>query len=400
MLEVSSVIGSLSPSATMAIATKAKQLRAQGIDVVAFGVGEPDFDTPDHIKEAAIAAIREGYTKYVVPPSGSPKIKEAVVDKFKNDNGLEYEAAQIVVSCGAKHSLFNIFHALLNPDDEAIIPAPYWVSYPEQVKSAGARPVILETDASFKIDPQDLKAAITPKTKVLLLNSPSNPTGAVYSKQELESIAEIAVERGIAVVSDEVYERLIYDGLQHVSIASLNEQIKEQTIVVNAVSKTYAMTGWRIGYAAGPKNIMTAIGRLQGQSTSNPTSISQKAAIAALSGDQSCVQSMVTEFNERRKIMTARASEAFGVEIQPPSGAFYLFVNVSGLFGNKYNGAEISSASDVAGYLLEEAKVALVPGEGFGAPNYVRVSYATSRDVINEGMDRIGEAVQKLSSSA
>jgi len=399
MLEVSSVIGSLSPSATMAIATKAKQLKAQGIDIVALGVGEPDFDTPDHIKDAAIAAIRQGYTKYVVPPSGSPEIKDAVVDKFRNDNGLEYERGQIVVSCGAKHSLFNIFHALLNPGDEAIIPAPYWVSYPEQVKSAGARPVILETDASFKIDPKQLKAAITPKTKALLLNSPSNPTGAVYSKQELESIAEIAVETGIAVVSDEVYEKLIYDGLQHVSIASLNEQIKAQTIVVNAVSKTYAMTGWRIGYAAGPRALMTAIGRLQGQSTSNPTSISQKAAIAALRGDQSCVQRMVTEFNERRKIITAKASEAFGVEIQPPSGAFYLFVNVSGLFGNKYNGAEISSASDVAGYLLEEARVALVPGEGFGAPNYLRVSYATSREIINEGMNRIGKAVQKLSSS-
>jgi aspartate aminotransferase len=383
----------------MAIATKAKQLIAQGIDVVAFGVGEPDFDTPDHIKEAAITAIREGYTKYVVPPSGSPELKDAIVEKFRNDNGLEYERQHIVVSCGAKHSLFNLFHALLNPDDEAIIPAPYWVSYPEQVKSAGARPVILDTDASFKLDPQKLKAAITPKTKALLLNSPSNPTGAVYSRQDLEAIAEIAIETGIAVVSDEVYEKLIYDGAEHVSIASLGDQIKAQTIVVNAVSKTYAMTGWRIGYAAGPKELMAAVGRLQGQSTSNPTSISQKAAIEALRGDQSCVQRMVSEFDQRRKIITARASEALGIEIQPPAGAFYLFVNVSGLFGNKYNDTEMRSASDVAGYLLEEAKVALVPGEGFGAPDYVRLSYATSREAINEGMDRIAEAVQRLSSS-
>jgi aspartate aminotransferase len=383
----------------MAIATKAKQLIAQGIDVVAFGVGEPDFDTPDHIKEAAITAIREGYTKYVVPPSGSPELKDAIVEKFRNDNGLEYERQHIVVSCGAKHSLFNLFHALLNPDDEAIIPAPYWVSYPEQVKSAGARPVILDTDASFKLDPQKLKAAITPKTKALLLNSPSNPTGAVYSRQDLEAIAEIAIETGIAVVSDEVYEKLIYDGAEHVSIASLGDQIKAQTIVVNAVSKTYAMTGWRIGYAAGPKELMAAVGRLQGQSTSNPTSISQKAAIEALRGDQSCVQRMVSEFDQRRKIITARASEALGIEIQPPAGAFYLFVNVSGLFGNKYNGTEMRSASDVAAYLLEEAKVALVPGEGFGAPDYVRLSYATSREAINEGMDRIAEAVQRLSSS-
>jgi len=380
----------------MAIATKAKQLKAQGIDVVAFGVGEPDFDTPDHIKEAAIAAIHEGYTKYVVPPSGSPELKDAILEKFRNDNGLEYEREQIVASCGAKHSLFNIFLTSLNPGDEAIIPAPYWVSYPEQVKAAGARPVILETDAAFKLDPKKLKAAISPKTKLLVLNSPSNPTGAVYSKQELESIAQIALDTGIAVISDEVYEKLIYDGMEHVSIASLNEQIKAQTVVVNAVSKAYAMTGWRIGYAAGPKEIMTAIGRLQGQSTSNPTSISQKAAIAALRGDQSCVQHMVTEFNQRRKIMAARAGEAFGTEIQPPSGAFYLFVDVSGLFGNNYNGAEIRSASDVAGFLLEEAKVALVPGEGFGAPNHVRLSYATSREIINEGMNRIAEAVRKL----
>lgn len=396
MIRVSSAIGSLSASPTLAITAKAKQLKAQGIDVVAFGAGEPDFDTPDHIKDAAIAAIREGYTKYVVPSSGSPEIKDAIIDKFKRDNGLVYEREQIVVSCGAKHSLFNAFHGLLNPGDEAIIPAPYWVSYPEQVKSVGAEPVTVYTDATFKLDPGRLKAAITPKTKLLVLNSPSNPTGAVYSKAELESIAEVVLETGIAIISDEIYEKIIYDEARHVSIAALSDAMKTRTIVINGVSKSYAMTGWRIGYAAGPKEVMTALGRLQDQSTSNPTSISQKATIAALRGEQSCVQQMVTEFDARRKLITARASEIFGIKIQPPAGAFYLFVDVSGQFGRKYNGKEIRTASDFAEYLLEEAKVAVVPGEGFGAAQYIRFSYATSRELINKGMDRIEEAVKKL----
>jgi len=396
MIRVSSAIGSLSASPTLAITAKAKQLKAQGIDVVAFGAGEPDFDTPDHIKDAAIAAIREGYTKYVVPSSGSPEIKDAIIDKFKRDNGLVYEREQIVVSCGAKHSLFNAFHGLLNPGDEAIIPAPYWVSYPEQVKSVGAEPVTVYTDATFKLDPGRLKAAITPKTKLLVLNSPSNPTGAVYSKAELESIAEVVLETGIAIISDEIYEKIIYDEARHVSIAALSDAMKTRTIVINGVSKSYAMTGWRIGYAAGPKEVMTALGRLQDQSTSNPTSISQKATIAALRGEQSCVQQMVTEFDARRKLITARASEIFGIKIQPPAGAFYLFVDVSGQFGRKHNGKEIRTASDFAEYLLEEAKVAVVPGEGFGAAQYIRFSYATSRELINKGMDRIEEAVKKL----
>jgi len=396
MIRVSSAIGSLSASPTLAITAKAKQLKAQGIDVVAFGAGEPDFDTPDHIKDAAIAAIREGYTKYVVPSSGSPEIKDAIIDKFKRDNGLVYEREQIVVSCGAKHSLFNAFHGLLNPGDEAIIPAPYWVSYPEQVKSVGAEPVTVYTDATFKLDPGRLKAAITPKTKLLVLNSPSNPTGAVYSRAELESIAEVVLETGIAIISDEIYEKIIYDEARHVSIAALSDAMKTRTIVINGVSKSYAMTGWRIGYAAGPKEVMTALGRLQDQSTSNPTSISQKATIAALRGEQSCVQQMVTEFDARRKLITARASEIFGIKIQPPAGAFYLFVDVSGQFGRKYNGKEIRTASDFAEYLLEEAKVAVVPGEGFGAAQYIRFSYATSRELINKGMDRIEEAVKKL----
>jgi aspartate aminotransferase len=396
MIRVSSAIGSLSASPTLAITAKAKQLKAQGIDVVAFGAGEPDFDTPDHIKDAAIAAIREGYTKYVVPSSGSPEIKDAIIDKFKRDNGLVYEREQIVVSCGAKHSLFNAFHGLLNPGDEAIIPAPYWVSYPEQVKSVGAEPVTVYTDATFKLDPGRLKAAITPKTKLLVLNSPSNPTGAVYSRAELESIAEVVLETGIAIISDEIYEKIIYDEARHVSIAALSDAMKTRTIVINGVSKSYAMTGWRIGYAAGPKEVMTALGRLQDQSTSNPTSISQKATIAALRGDQSCVQQMVTEFDARRKLITARASEIFGIKIQPPAGAFYLFVDVSGQFGRKHNGKEIRTASDFAEYLLEEAKVAVVPGEGFGAAQYIRFSYATSRELINKGMDRIEEAVKKL----
>jgi len=398
MLRVSTAVGALSASPTLAVTARARELRAQGVDVVGFGAGEPDFDTPDHIKDAAIEAIREGYTKYVVPASGSPDLKAAIVEKFKKDNGLEYERDQIVVSCGAKHSLFNAFHALLNPGDEAIIPAPYWVSYPEQVKSAGANPIIVETDASFKLDPERLKDAITPKTKFLLLNSPSNPTGAVYSPKELESIAEVAVETGIAVVSDEIYEKILYDGLQHVSIASLNEQIKSQTIVVNGVSKSYAMTGWRIGYAAGPKEIMVPISRLQDQSTSGPTSISQRAAIAALSGDQECVRRMVKAFDERRRVIVAMASEIFERDVQSPGGAFYLFVNVSGVFGYKHDDIEIRSASDFARYLLEVARVAVVPGEGFGAADHIRLSYAMSLEGIDKGMNRIGEAVRRLRS--
>jgi aspartate aminotransferase len=398
MLKVSSAIGALSASPTLAVSARAKELRAQGVDVVGFGAGEPDFDTPDHIKDAAIEAIREGYTKYVVPASGSPDLKAAIVEKFKKDNGLEYERDQIVVSCGAKHSLFNAFHALLDPGDDAIIPAPYWVTYPEQVKSAGAHPVIVETDASFKLDPARLKDAITPKTKFLLLNSPSNPTGAVYSAKELEAIAEVAVETGIGVVSDEIYEKILYDGAEHVSIASLNEQIKSQTIVVNGVSKSYAMTGWRIGYAAGPKEIMIPISRLQDQSTSGPTSISQRASIAALRGDQKCVARMVEAFDERRRVIVAKASEIFETELRPPGGAFYLFVNVSGVFGYKYEDVEIRFASDFARYLLDTAKVAVVPGEGFGAPDHIRLSYAMSLEAIDKGMTRIGEAVRRLRS--
>ncbi len=398
MLKVSKAIGALSASPTLAVTARAKELRAQGVDVVGFGAGEPDFDTPDHIKDAAIGAIREGYTKYVVPASGSPDLKAAIAEKFKNENGLEYEKDQIVVSCGAKHSLFNAFHALLDPGDEAIIPAPYWVSYPEQVISAGAQPVIVETDASFKLDPERLRDAITPKTKFLLLNSPSNPTGAVYSAKELEAIAEVVVQTGIAVVSDEIYEKIVYDGLQHVSIASLNEEIKSQTIVVNGVSKSYAMTGWRIGYAAGPKEIMVPISRLQDQSTSGPTSISQRASIAALRGDQRCVTRMVEAFDERRRLITARANEIFGIEMEPPAGAFYLFVDISGTFGHRYDDFEIRSASDLARYLLDTVKVAVVPGEGFGAPDHIRLSYAMSVEAIEKGMARIDEAVRRLRS--
>ena len=396
MLRVSAAIGSLGPSPTLAVTARAKELRAQGVDVIGFGAGEPDFDTPDHIKDAAIAAIREGYTKYVVPASGSPDLKDAIIEKFRSDNGLEYERDQIVVSCGAKHSLFNAFHALLNPGDEAIIPAPYWVSYPEQVRSAGARPVIVETDASFKLDPERLKAAITSKTRLLVLNSPCNPTGAVYSAKELESIAEVAVNTGIAVVSDEIYENILYDGLKHVSIASLSKEIASQTIVVNGVSKTYAMTGWRIGYAAGPKEIMIPMSRLQDQSTSGPTSISQRASIAALRGDQECVTRMVKAFDERRRLITPRANDIFGIHMQPPAGAFYLFVDISGTFGYRYDDVEVQSADDLARYLLGAVKVAVVPGEGFGAPNYIRLSYAMSLDKIEQGMTRIDEGVRRL----
>jgi aspartate aminotransferase len=388
----------IKPSPTLATAAKAKAMKAEGYDVVDFGVGEPDFDTPDNVKEAAMRAIRSGFTKYT-PASGTDELKDAVVEKLRKDNGLEYERSQIIISCGAKHSLYNIAEALFDPRDEVIIPSPYWVSYPDQVLLNDAKPVIVKTTEKegFKLSAKKLEKAITKKTKAIILNSPSNPTGLAYDTKTLEEIAAIAVKRGIYVISDEIYEKLIYDGFRHVSIASLGPEIKNMTIVVNGVSKSHAMTGWRIGYAAGPKDVITAMANIQSQSTSNPASISQKAAVEALRGPQDFIGTMNVEFDKRRRYMVDRLNKMNGVSCLMPVGAFYAFPKISSSFGRlTTNGKTIRNSADLAVYLLEDAKVALVSGDAFGAKDYIRLSYATSMENIVKGMDRIEEALQRL----
>ena len=385
------------PSPTLATAAKAKAMKAQGIDVVDFGVGEPDFDTPDNVKQAGIQAIQKGFTKYT-PAGGTDDLKEAVIEKFKRDNGLTYEKSQVLISCGAKHSLYNIAEALFDPGDEVIIPAPYWVSYPDQVLLNDAVPVIVETteEEGFKLSAKKLEKAITPKTKALVLNSPSNPTGLAYDRKTLEDIAALAVKRGIYVISDEIYEKLLYDGFTHTSIASLGPEIKNLTIVVNGVSKSHAMTGWRIGYAAGPKDVVSAMANIQSQSTSNPASISQKAAVEALRGPQDFTGIMNAEFDKRRKYMVRRLNAMPGVSCLTPVGAFYAFPRVSSHYGKSANGKRIGNSSDLAAYLLEDAQVALVSGDAFGADAYIRLSYATSLESITKGLDRIEAALQKI----
>ncbi|SDF20406.1 pyridoxal phosphate-dependent aminotransferase [Sporomusa acidovorans] len=398
-MELSKMGLSISPSSTLAIDAKAKKMKAEGIDVIGFGAGEPDFDTPEHIKKAAIAAIEAGFTKYT-PASGIMELKQAICKKFKKDNGLDYTPAQIVVSNGAKHSLINTFQAICNPGDEVIIPAPYWVSYPEMVKIAGGVPVIVKTSeqSGFKFTVDQLQQALTKKTKAIILNSPSNPTGMVYSKEELTEIADLAVERGVFVVSDEIYEKLIYDGYQHVSIASLNDKIKEQTIVVNGVSKTYAMTGWRIGYTASNNEIAKIMANIQSHATSNPNSIAQKAAEAAICGNQDMINTMVAEFISRRDYMVKRINAIPGLSCVTPKGAFYVLMNISKLIGKAIEGKQIYGSDDFADVLLEKAQVALVPGSGFGIDTHVRLSYATSLKNITEGLNRIANLLNKQQS--
>jgi aspartate aminotransferase len=377
--------------------TKAKAMKAEGLDIVNFGVGEPDFDTPDHIKEAAIKAIREGFTKYTAV-GGIDPLKDAIIAKLKNDNRLDYTREEIIVSCGAKHSLYNIAQALYGPGDEVLIPSPYWVSYPDQVLLSDAIPVFVHTTEadSFMLKPEVLESKITKKTKALILNSPSNPTGFIYDRKGLEAIAAIAVKHNIYVIADEVYEKLVYDGHEHISIASLGKEIKARTIVVNALSKSHAMTGWRIGYAAGPKDIIKAMTNIQSQSTSNPNSIAQKAAVTALTGPQDSVGIMRAEFDKRRKFLVDGLNSIKGIRCLPPTGAFYVFPNVSALYGKKSGQRQINSSLDFALYLLEEANVALVHGEAFGDDNYIRISYATSMENIEKALTRIKEAVERL----
>jgi len=377
---------------TLAISSQAKAMQAKGIDVVDFGVGEPDFDTPAHIKEAAIKAINDGYTKYT-PTPGSLELRQAIARKLKNDNQLDYDAADICVSCGAKHSLFNVILALCSEGEEVLIPSPYWLSYPEMVKAAGAESAYLPTDEAntFKISPRQLDDAITPLTKLLILNSPSNPTGSVYTGEELKELARVIVERKIHVLSDEIYETLVYDGVRHVSIGSLGPDIKARTITVNGFSKSYAMTGWRLGYAAGPRDVMKAAIQLQSHSTSNPCSISQKAGLAALAGDQSCVADMTAEFNRRRILIVKGLRAIRGVSCVEPKGAFYALPNVSSFFGKTIAGKKIANSMDFAQVCLDQAKIAVVPGNAFGDSRFIRLSYATSPANIQEGLNRLAK---------
>lgn len=364
-------------------------MKQEGEDVVSFGAGEPDFDTPVPIKSAAIKAIEDGFTKYT-PSSGIPELKKAVCEKFQRDNGLIYEPGQIIVSCGAKHSLYNIFQVICDEGDEVIIPSPYWVSYIEMVRLAGGVPVILKTEQEngFKLKKDRLNKAITDKTVAFVLNSPSNPTGSIYTKSELEDIAEVLINRKVAVISDEIYEKLIYGGERHISFASLGKEAYDLTFVVNGVSKTYAMTGWRIGYLAAPsKELSSAIGRLQDHSTSNPTSVAQKAALEAIKGDQGCVENMVSEFRKRRDYMVQRINEIKGISCVNPKGAFYIFCDISGTKMDSF---------EFARRLLDEVKVAVIPGEPFGWNTHIRLSFATGIEDIKKGLDRIDEWVKRL----
>jgi len=397
-MKLSQRVQKIKPSPTLAIDAKAKAMKAAGVDVIGFGAGEPDFDTPDHIKQAAIKAIQSGFTKYTAV-GGIDELKDALIAKLKRDNNLTYTREQILVSCGGKHSLYNIAQALFEAGDEVIIPAPYWVSYPDQVILNDAKPVILETTdkTGFKVLPQDLEKMITPKTKAFVLNSPSNPTGAAYTKAELKGLADVLVKHNLLCISDEIYEKIVYDGFEQVSIASLSEEIKNLTILVNGASKVFSMTGWRMGFAAGPKEIISAMTKIQGQVTSNVSSITQKACVEAYNANQDFLKTWVEEFLKRRNTILERFSKIPGISCLKPAGAFYVFPNVKGLFGKKTpQGQTIQTSADFCNYLLEQYKVAIVSGEGFGAEGFIRLSYATSMENIKKGLDRIELAVNDL----
>lgn len=387
-MELADRVKELTPSLTLAIDSKAKALKAEGVDVCGFGAGEPDMDTPEHIKAAAIEALQAGFTKYT-PASGTPELRQAISEKFARDNGLEYKPSQIIVSNGAKQSCFNAIAAVCNPGDEVIIPAPYWLSYPEMVRLAGAVPVFIETkeENAWKITAEDFENAMTPKTKMIIINSPGNPTGSIYTREELRAISEVAAEEEIYILSDEIYEKLTYDGAEHVSIASLTPEAYDLTITVNGFSKAYSMTGWRLGYLGAPEAIARAIDSMQSHSTSNPCSFAQKGALAALKGDQQCVVDMRDEFDIRRQYMFDRLQSIPGVTAVKPQGAFYILVNISGLGLKSQNFAD---------RLLSKANVAVVPGIAFGDDRTIRLSYATSLDVIKTGLDRIEEFCKTL----
>jgi aspartate aminotransferase len=390
-------VGRIKPSLTLAVDTKAKAMKSAGVDVVSFGVGEPDFDTPMHIKEAAIQAIREGFTKYT-PVGGTDELKEAIMYRFKEDLGLDYGLNEVLATCGGKHALYNIAQALWEAGDEVIVPAPYWVSYPPMILLAGATPIIIPTkeERGFKLTPEELESAVTPRTRAIILNSPSNPTGSVYSKSELEALGKVILERDLVVISDDIYEKILFDRLTFANLAMLGPRFKERTLVVNGVSKTYAMTGWRIGYLAGPKEVIGAINKIQSHSTSNPTSIAQKAAACGLKGPQDFVKKMVAEFDRRRIYIAERLKAIPRVKTALPQGAFYIFPNFSGYYGRKGGDRLIGNSLELADYLLEKARVAVVPGAAFGEDGCLRFSYATSQDQIKEGMDRLEKVLRGL----
>jgi aspartate aminotransferase len=384
-------------SPTLKASTIARTLRAQGREVVDFGSGEPDFDTPEHIKQAAIKALYEGFTKYTTP-SGIDELKDAIVDKLKRDNGLSCTREQIVVSCGAKHTLHNIAQVLFDPDDEVILPGPYWTTYPTIIQMAGAVPVILPTTEheGFRVAIEMLERRLTRRTKAIILNSPSNPTGSMYSRDELAAIATLAMERGIYVIADDIYEKIIFDGRVHTSIIQLMTEAPERGILVNGFSKTYAMTGWRLGYAAGPREIIAAMGNYQSQTTSNPTSFAQKAGIEALYGPQEAVAVMVREFEQRRNYVVERLNAMEGLSCFNPMGAFYAFPNVSGTYGKRSPSGQITNSSSFAEHLLQTAGVAVVPGEAFGDERCIRLSFATSMAQLHAGLDRLEQFAKDL----
>lgn len=397
MKNISKKCAAIAPSPTLEIDAKAVAMREAGINVIGFGAGQPDFDTPEHIKAAAVEALKNGKTKYT-PASGILELKKAVAEKFKNDNGLDYEPSQIVISNGAKHALFNAFAAVLDEGDEVIVPAPCWVSYPELIQINGGVPVYVKAgeEQNFKPNAAQIRAAITPKTKAILLNTPNNPCGYVYTREELQEIADLAVEYDLFVISDEIYEYLVYDGAEHCSIASLGDKIKENTIVINGVSKSYAMTGWRIGYSASAKPVAKAMSSLQSHVTSNPNSIAQYASVAALHGPREELDAMVAEFAARRELMVRLINNIDGLSCRPPKGAFYVMMNVTGAFGKSFNGKKIETATDFCDAVLESVNVALVPGDPFLAEGFCRLSYATSRKNIEEGLARIATFMSQL----
>jgi aspartate aminotransferase len=396
-MKLAARVSLIKPSPTLTIQAKANALKASGRDIVGFGAGEPDFDTPQNIKAAAIRAIEAGFTKYT-PVGGIDELKDAVVGKLQRDNGLTYKRSEVVISCGAKHSLFNICQVLFEEGDEIIIPSPYWVSYTDIVYLSGAQPVVIKTAAGdgFKLQPSQLEAAITPRTRAIIISYPSNPAGVSYTLKELEVLAEVIVRKGIMVISDDIYEKIIYDGNPFYTLASLGEELRRLSIVVNGVSKTYSMTGWRIGYAAGAEEIIAAITKYQSQNTSNPTSIAQKAAVEALNGPQESVEMMRREFQKRRDVIMERLDAIPGVTCLRPQGAFYVFPHVGSYYGRSFGGKTITNSAEMATYLLDEANVALVPGGDFGHDDHIRLSYATSMAQIEKGMERIREALLKL----
>ena len=392
MKELAQIASAVQVSSTMAMDALAKQMKADGIDVIGFGAGEPDFNTPDHIKAAADKAIAENITRYT-PASGTPELKKAICKRMREDCGLDYKPSQVVISSGAKHCIYIALRALVNPGDEVILPAPFWVSYLEMVKMVGGVPVVVtaEESAGFKMTAEQLAAAITPKTKALILNNPCNPTGMMYSREELEAIARVCVEKDIYIISDEIYYGLVYDGREFTSFASFGEDVKERAILINGVSKSYAMTGWRIGYLLASEKIAKVMANYLSNSTGSPSSISQAAAVAALTGPQDCVEEMRRSFEERRNYIVGRVNAMEGVSCLKPEGAFYIMMNVEKQLGRAIRGETINSSDDFASALLKHGLVAAVPGTGFGAPNFVRWSYAVSMDNIKKGMDRLEE---------